>query len=139
MAWITPVTDRVQGAMHTVTDQNRIAGNLDYLAGELTTHQLYTGATVQKTTYTQNDYITVADWADILSVLEAMLDALALETEGTADDSTTYTNMNTVESLTLAIYDRLQLLLSQANLNHYAGDDIYTEGPLSIYSGGLAI
>jgi len=139
MAWITPVTDRVQGAMHTVTDQNRIAQNLDWLATELTTYQLYTGATVQKTTYTKNDYITVDDWADILSVLNAMIEALALETEGTADDSTTYMNMNTVESLTLAIYDRLQLLLSQANLNHYAGDSIYTEGPLSIYSGGLAI
>ena len=139
MAWITPVTDRVQGAMHTVTDQNRIAGNLDWLATELTTYQLYTGATVQKTTYTKNDYITVDDWADILSVLNAMIEALALETEGTADDSTTYTNMNTVESLTLAIYDRLQLLLSQANLNHYAGDSIYPQGTISIYSGGLAI
>lgn len=139
MAWITPITDRGAGAVHTVTDQNRIANNLDYLAGELTTHQLYTGATVQKTTYTKNDYITVDDWADILSVLNAMIEALALETEGTADDSTTYTNMNTVESLTLAIYDRLQLLLSQANLNHYAGDSIYPQGTISIYSGGLAI
>lgn len=139
MAWITPVTDRVQGAMHTVTDQNRIAGNLDYLATELTTHQLYTGSSVQKTTYTQNDYITTADWADILSVLQAMINELALETEGSADDSTTYMNMNTVESLTLAIYDRLQLLLSQANNNHYAGDDIYPQEDMSIYSAGLVV
>lgn len=139
MAWTTPVTDRVQGAMHTVTDQNRIAQNLDWLATELTSHQLYTGSTVQKTTYTQNDYISTADWADILAVLDAMVDALALETEGTADDSTTYTNMNTVEDITLQIYDRLQLLLSQANNNHYAGDDIYPQADISIYSGGLAI
>lgn len=139
MAWTTPVTDRVQGAMHTVTDQNRIAQNLDWLATELTTHQLYTGATVQKTTYTKNDYITVDDWADILSVLNAIIEALALETEGTADGSTTYTNMNTVESLTLAIYDRLQLLLSQANNNHYAGDNIYAQDDMSIYSAGLIV
>lgn len=139
MAWITPVTDRVSGAVHTVTDQNRIAGNLDWLAGELTTHQLYTGSTVQKVTYTQNDFITVNDWADILDVLYAMIAALGIEAEEAADDSTTYANMNTVESLTLAIYDRLQLLLSQANLNHYAGDSIYPEGADSIYSGGLAI
>lgn len=139
MAWTTPVTDRVQGAMHTGTDQNRIAGNLDYLATELTTHQLYTGSSVQKTTYTQNDYITADDWADILSVLQAMINELALETEETADDSRTYTNMNAVESLTLAIYDRLQLLLSQANNNHYSGDDIYAQGNISVYSAGLII
>lgn len=139
MAWTTPVTDRVQGAMHTVTDQNRIAQNLDWLATELTTYQLYTGATVQKTTYTKNDYITVDDWADILSVLNAMIEALALETEGTADDSTTYTNMNTVESITLQIYDRLQMLLNQANNNHYSGDDIYPQVDMSIYSAGLAV
>lgn len=139
MAWTTPITDRAAGAVHTVTDQNRIANNLDYLAGELTAHQLYTGATVQKTTYTQNDYITVGDWADILSVLYSMVDALGLETEETADDSTTFENMNAVESLTLLIYERLQLLLSQSNNNHYSGDSIYSEGAVSIYSGGLAV
>lgn len=139
MAWITPITDRGAGAVHTVTDQNRIANNLDYLAGELTTHQLYTGATVQKTTYIQNDYITVADWTDILDVLYSMINALGLEIEEEADDSTTYENMNAVERLTLTIYERLQLLLNQANNNHYSGDSIYTEGAVSIYSGGLAI
>lgn len=139
MAWTTPVTDRVQGAMHTVTDQNRIAQNLDWLASELTAHQLYTGATVQKTTYTQNDYITVADWADILDVLNAMVEALVLETAGQATDARTYDNMNTVESITLQVYDRLQMLLSQANNNHYAGDDIYPQVDMSIYSAGLAV
>ena len=140
MAWITPVTDRVQGAMHTVTDQNRIAGNLDWLAGELSTHQLYNGPSVQKTTYTQNDYITVADWADILSVLQAMIDALVLETEGTANDSTMYDNFNTVESLILTIYDRYQLLLSQANNNHYSGEGYYSQDDTgSIYAGGILV
>lgn len=139
MAWTTPITDRAAPVWHTVTDQNRIAQNLDYLAGELTSHQLYTGATVQKTTYTQNDYITVGDWSDILSVLYSMIDALGLESEATANDSRTFENMNAVESLTLLIYERLQLLLSQSNNNHYSGDSIYSEGAVSIYSGGLAV
>lgn len=138
MAWITPVTDRTSGAYHTVTDQNRIVGNLDYLATELTAHSLYNGSTVSKTSYTYDDYISVSDWADILSVLNAMISALALEVTETADDSMTYTNMNTVESLTLAVYNRLQLLLSQANNNRYVGDDIYAQGSVSIYSAGLA-
>lgn len=138
MAWVTPVTDRVSGAVCTVTDMNRIAGNLDWLANELTTHQLYAGATVQKTSYTL-EYVTLANWQDILSVLNAMVAALALTIGGEADESTTYTNFNAVESITLAIYERYQLLLSQANANHYAGDDIYTQGDISPFTGGLAI
>lgn len=138
MAWVTPVTDRVSGAVCTVSDMNRIAGNLDWLANELTTHQLYAGATVQKTNYVL-EYVTLANWQDILSVLNAMVDALALTIDGEADESTTYNNFNTVESITLAIYEWYQLLLSQANANHYAGDDIYTQGDNSPFTGGLAI
>lgn len=138
MAWVTPITDRASGAVCTVTDMNRIAGNLDWLATELTAHQLYTGATVQKTSYAL-EYVTLANWQDILSVLNAMVEALDLSIEGEADESTTYTNFNTVESITLSIYEWLQLLLSQANANHYAGDDIYVQGDNSPFTGGLAI
>lgn len=137
--WQTPVTDRTSGATHTLQDQNRIAGNLDYLATQLTAWQLYSGATVQKTTYIYNDYISEDDWTDILGVLDSILSSLALDGAGSANDSMTYENMNTVEALTLRIYERLQLLLSQANANHYAGDSIYPEGGASVYSGGLAI
>ncbi len=139
MAWITPITDRTTGARCTVTDMNRIAGNLDYLASELTTYQLYSGATVQKTTYTNNDYVTVANWADILSVLNAMVDSLSLTISGTATNATMYDNFNVVESITLSIYERLQLLLLQANNNHYAGDSLYPQDTISAYSGGIAI
>lgn len=139
MAWQTPVTNRTSGAWHTLTDQNRIAQNLDWLATELTAHQLYSGPTVVKTNYTHNDYISVADWTDILYVLNEMVDALAIEVTGQATEARTFDNMNTVEDITLQIYDRLQLLLSQANNNHYAGDDIYPQADISIYSGGLAV
>ena len=107
MAWITPVTDRTTGAMHTLQDQNRIAGNLDYLATELTERGLYSGGTIQKTTYTSNDYITTDDWTDILNVLDGMLNALSIEGAGRATNLMTYDNMNTVEDLTLLIYNRL--------------------------------
>lgn len=139
MAWITPVTDRTTGAWCTLADMNRIAGNIDYLATELSAHQLYSGGTISKTTYTNNDYISVGDWEDILEVLSAMIDSLALEARGEADDRNTYDNYNTVEDLTLQIYERLELLLSQANNNHYAGDSIYPEGDGSIYSAGLSV
>lgn len=139
MAWQTPVTNRTSGAWHTLTDQNRIAQNLDWLATELTAHQLYSGPTVAKTSYTHNDYISVADWTDILYVLNEMVDALAIEVTGQATEARTFDNMNTVEDITLQIYDRLQLLLSQENNNHYAGDSIYPQADISIYSGGLAV
>lgn len=65
--------------------------------------------------------------------------ALALEDTGALSNQMTYENMNAVEALTLRIYERLQLLLDQANANHYAGDNIFTEGAGSIYSAGLAV
>lgn len=140
MAWITPVTDRTDGARHTLTDQNRIAGNLDWLVTELTAHQLYNGQTVDKVTYTHNDYISVTDWSNLLAVLSDLLTATSLEQTETVTDAMTWSNMNNLESLTLAVYDRYQTLLAQANANHYAGDGSYTaDGTGAIYSGGLIV
>lgn len=140
MAWITPVTDRTDGAWDTLTDQNRIAGNLDWLATETRTHQLYLGPSVTKTAYTYNDYITVDEWANILEVLTALITALNVTTEETATDAMTYANMNAVESLTLAVYEKYQMLLGQANANNYSGDGSYAmDGTGAIYAGGLLI
>lgn len=140
MAWITPITDRTDGARHTLTDQNRIAGNLDWLTTETSARQLYSGPTITKTAYVHNDYIAVDEWANILEVLTALITALSVTTEETATDAMTYTNMNTVESLTLAVYEKYQQLLDQANANNYSGDGSYTmDGTGAIYAGGLLI
>ena len=140
MAWIEPVTDRTDGARHTLSDQNRIAGNLDWLATETRSHQLYSGPSVTKTAYTYNDYMDVTYWPNLLEVLTALQSALNIEATETATDDMTWQNMNAVESLTLAVYERYQLLLKQANINHYAGDGSYTmDGTGAIYSGGLLI
>ena len=140
MAWITPITDRTDGARHTLTDQNRIAGNLDWLATETSARQLYSGPTITKTAYVYNDYIAVDEWANILEVLTALITALNVTTEETATDAMTYTNMNAVESLTLAVYERYQILLRQANANNYSGDGSYSADDAgAIYAGGLLI
>ena len=140
MAWITPITDRTDGARHTLTDQNRIAGNLDWLATETRSHQLYSGPSVTKTAYTYNDYMDVTYWPNLLEVLTALQSALNIEATETATDAMTYTKMNTVESLTLAVYERYQMLLRQANANNYSGDGSYSaDGTGAIYSGGLLI
>ena len=138
--WITPVTDRNSGARHTLPDQNRIAGNLDWLATETRSRQLYNGPAVTKSAYTYNDYMDVTYWPNLLEVLSALITALNLTTEGVATDAMTYDNMNTVESLTLAVYNKYQLLLSQANNNHFAGDGGYSANDTSaIYAGGLIL
>lgn len=138
--WITPVTDRNSGARHTLTDQNRIAGNLDWLATETRSRQLYNGPAVTKSAYTYNDYMDVTYWPNLLEVLSALIAALNLTTEGIATDAMTYENMNTVESLTLAVYNKYQLLLSQANNNHFAGDGSHSANDTSaIYAGGLIL
>ena len=140
MAWTTPVTDRESGAICTTTDMNRISQNIDWLATELTSAQLYSGGTVSKTSWTTNDYITVANWTEILTVLTDMVDALAVTAAGSPDESQTYENYNLVEDITLQIYNRYQFLLSQANLNKYAGQtDLYSRSVPPAYAGGLAV
>ena len=140
MAWITPITDRTDGTRHTLTDQNRIAGNLDWLATETRSHQLYSGPSVTKSAYTYNDYMDVTYWPNLLEVLTALQSALNIEATETATNDMTWQNMNTVESLTLAVYERYQMLLRQANANNYSGDGSYTmDGTGAIYSGGLLI
>lgn len=139
MAWITPITNRVSGALCNESDMNRIAGNLDWLASDAASHQLYSGATITKTAYTNNDYVYASDWENILEVLNELVDGLNVSIEEPANTSTTYDNFNTVESITLAIYDWYQMILAQANNNHYAGDTIYPQDELSIYSAGLAV
>lgn len=140
MAWITPITDRTDGARHTLTDQNRIAGNLDWLATGTRSHQLYSGPSVTKTAYTYNDYMDVTYWPNLLDVLTALQSALNIEATETATDAMTYANMNAVESLTLAVYEKYQMLLRQANANNYSGDGSYAmDGTGAIYAGGLLI
>ena len=87
--WITPVTDRATGARHTLPDQNRIAGNLDWLATETRARQLYNGPSVTKSVYTYNDYMDVTYWPNLLEVLSALITALNLTTEGVATDAMT--------------------------------------------------
>lgn len=138
MAWITPVTNRTTGAIHTATDQNRITGNLDYLTTVLAEHSLYSGAVVSKTSYTINDYISTEEWANLLEVLDDLQEALSLSATEAASDAMTYQNMNVVESLTLQIYNQAQLVLKQGNLNHYPGQGFYSRADDgAIYAGGL--
>lgn len=138
MAWITPVADRGPGAMHTLDDQNRITNNINWLTTNARAKQLYTGANLQKVTYVHNDYITTANWADIINVIKALTTQLNVKQTGAISNDMTYSNMNTVESMILAIYEKYQQATKQSANNHYTNDNIYAEADKSIYSAGLA-
>ena len=124
--------------MHTLDDQNRITNNINWLTTNARAKQLYTGANLQKVTYVYNDYITTANWADIINVIKALTTQLNVRQTGAISNDMTYSNMNTVESMILAIYGKYQQATKQSANNHYTNDNIYAEADKSIYSAGLA-
>ena len=123
--WITPVTNRTSNARMTYKDMNRIAGNLDYLTEELTALEMYHGTTISKLSWTRNDYVTRAEWTNILSVLADVLLVINIRSSGEANYYTTYSNINTVEDLTRQAYERLDIIRHQGPLNHYVDTEIY--------------
>ena len=138
MAWTEPITDRTANAWHNLADEQRIVGNVDYLTTTLSAHSLYFGRTITKTSYTYNDYMSVSDWSNLLAVLSDLVTATSLEQTEILSSDMTWSNLNAVESLTLQIYERVQLLLAMENLNHFAGQGYYSRSDAKqIYSGGL--
>lgn len=102
MAWIEPVTDRQSGgSLMTYEDMNRITGNVAYLQ-----EALLGSATMSKTTWTQDDFISVTIWHEIIDSIDEMADMLGVINLGMTDEMI-YTNINYVESLCLQIYNAL--------------------------------
>ena len=116
MAWITPYTDWSDGSMFTYEDWNRIAGNINYL---------YPAANVP--TATHNDFLTKSMWDTALSGLQVLIYVSGLQSEVPSHDMTA-DNMNAMEDLIQALYDRIALNLAQGVAMVYAGDDIYSAG-----------
>ena len=138
MAWTEPITDRTANAWHNLADEQRIVGNVIYLTTTLSAHSLYFGRTIAKKSYDHNDYMSVSDWSNLLAVLSDLVTATSLEQTESLSSDMTWSNLNAVESLTLAIYERVQLLLAMENLNHFAGQGYYSRSDAKqIYSGGL--
>lgn len=138
MAWTEPITDRTATAWHNLADEQRIVGNVIYLTTTLSAHSLYFGRTISKTSYTYNDYMSVSDWSNLLAVLSDLVTATSLEQTESLSSDMTWSNLNAVESLTLQIYERVQLLLAMENLNHFTGQGYYSRSDAKqIYSGGL--
>lgn len=104
MPWITPVTNRTSGkARMTYIDMNRISGNVSYLYNYALEHGYEVeGGDVVKTSWTQNDIVTVSEWESIQSVLSAVRNAAGLWV--VSYTPVYYYSMNMFESYTLDTY-----------------------------------
>lgn len=99
MAWIEPVTNRTSGAARmTYNDMTRIAGDVAFLQTDI-----LGAATISKTTWYQNDIITVELWHEILDAITELGN-----TTGTTlldmSDYMGYDNINNVETNLLLCY-----------------------------------
>ena len=126
--WTEPNTTRASGSERmTYEDMNRITVNLAWLyaqCGELGIP--VAGSIISKTDWIQNDIITVTEWAEILTCLDNICDAIDYVKAVDPDNSMTYTNINNVEELELICYNILAAYLLVPNMNHYVGDKLGT-------------
>lgn len=114
MTWINPKTDWSEADRVTSSDMNRICGNLNviYPDGKL------------KEDYTDNDFVTVTQWHQILSSLRVMLAVTGLAEPALGDEMTSET-FSQVEDLTLQIRNQILYLLDQTKAAAYSGDLVY--------------
>ena len=126
MAWVEPVTDRQDGsAMMTYTDMNRITGNLRWLydTGEEKGYTI-AGSAISKTSWTQNDIITATFWAELLTCLANVCNAIAYTPETEPTDQMLFDNINQVETIELACKSVMDNAGVNSRMSHYVGDRI---------------
>ena len=118
--------------MMTATDMDRITGNIDYLFDYATTEGLHpAGSTVSQTRWTKNDIITKAFWEEMLGVLSNICAAAQYNPLTSPDNQMTWDNINNVETISMNLYYIIGNAGSMANINHWAGDDIYSGDPIN--------
>lgn len=133
--WVTPVTNRTNGsARMTYEDMNRITGNLAYLYDLCRSEGIaITGSRYSKTSWSRNDIITVSEWTELLGCLANAKTAVGY-TQTAPTRSLTYTNINTIERQTQAVYNIINSYDMLPNMNHWVGD-LYYAGD-SLNAGG---
>lgn len=114
MAWIEPKTDWSDIDTCSYVDINRIANNINELAG-----------TSLKADYTQDDMVARTEWQAIVHNVKQLAEDEKYETDDIPDMSCTARNLNLVEGLTKAVYDWIDLKEHQHVADIYAGDDLY--------------
>lgn len=122
--WTDPVTDRTGGSdKMTYEDMNRITENLAWLYTECGEQGIsISGSIISKTTWTQNDIITVGNWTEILTCLANVYNAVGYVPVQVPDNQMLWTNINQVETIEYDCYEILAVYERLPNMNHYVGD-----------------
>lgn len=133
MAWIQPVTDRLNGsARMTYIDMNRITGNLAFLYDFIREQGVTpAGSPYSKTNWTQNDIITTAEWTELLTCLTNVCAAVNYTPDTAPTSAMTYTNINNVEKIELVVYEMADVLDELARMNHWVGDPFFSGDPIN--------
>lgn len=133
MAWITPKTTWTDNDRVLPADLNRIFGNINHLAGS-----------GLKADYTQDDFLTAANWNALISRLRTLelatrVVAEAVETRPGAMPGTDMTSatFNAAETYLQALYERLQYMFNQEKAVCYAGDPVYVSEVPDAYTRGM--
>lgn len=122
--WTEPVTTRTSGSERmTYTDMNRITTNLAWIYSQcLEIGITPSGSIISKTNWIRNDLITVALWAEILTCLTNVCTAIGYTKPEDPTNIMSFSNINLVEQIELALYEMLEAYADIPNMNHYVGD-----------------
>lgn len=125
MNWQEPKTEWQISDMVTADDMQRISGNLAAL------DPAYAG----KTAWAENDYITAADWQAIIEELSA-LEAVSGVRSPLPTDDLIASNFSVLESLTIEIKERFDLIEKNRAAYEYPRSGIYAEAVEGLYYTG---
>ena len=130
--WTAPVTDRTDGtAMMTYEDMNRITENLAWLYTECGEQSItISGSIISKTTWINNDIITLSNWTEILTCLRNVYNAVGYNPATVPDNQMLWSNINQVETIEYECYEILMAYDRIPNMNHYVGDKLADGGYL---------
>lgn len=132
--WTEPVTNRADSSERmTYIDMNRITQNLAWLYAECQEQNItVTGSIISKTTWVNNDIITVEEWAEILTCLDNVCNAVSYTPASTPTYDMLWSNINLVEEMEFDCYEILMAYNRIPDMNHYVGDKL---GTSYLYAG----
>lgn len=111
----------------TYEDMNRITGNIAYLYDLCQNAGIpISGSQYSKTSWTQNDIITVSDWTELLRCLAYAKQAVNY-TGSALSSRMRWDNINAVEQQTLAVYSIINSYENLPRMNHWVGDPLYAD------------
>lgn len=128
LGWQTPKTNWTKASHVGHYDMNRIGGNLNWLLNGSTEE-------VVKETWTNDDFVTLADWKAIITAIKGLAVWVGLSDLEVPSTSVSALNFNRAENAILRL--RTPVELRRAQENRYLNDGVFASTQtLMEYVGG---